>query len=119
MEIMNYGPFQHIVENRAMAVRPGLYDENQEFQWPTACLRVCLPGIAALLCFFALSPHEWNVSDGWIKTLNNMKFFSLIGLAISGAYTALMAVAVFDVHQSGWKAPPPQPLDHLDDTPHE
>lgn len=116
---MNYGPFQHIVENRAKAVRPGLYDESRAFQWPVACLRVCLPGIAALLFFFALSPQEWNVSDAWVKTLNNLKFISLIGVAVFGAYAALMAVAVFDVHQTGWKAPPPLPLDPLDDATHE
>lgn len=112
---MNYGPFQSVVEKRAKAIGYTLYDENKIFQWPQALLRVCLPGIAALFFFFALSPQEWNMSDKWINIFSNMKFFSLIGVMAFGSYTALMAVTVFHVHQEGWRAPPPLPLDHLED----
>lgn len=100
---MNYGPFQSVVDKRINRLRPYLFNETRVFQWPLASLKVLLPGIATIFCYVALSPQEWNVSDAWIIFFSTLKFFSLVGVAGFGIYTALIGVAVFEIHQAGWK----------------
>ena len=106
--MISYGPFTDIVRKQAAKLRPSLYDEDRKFQWPIAVLRVALPGIVALLCYFALTPQEWNVGDSWIRVLNNLKILWLILMVITGSYAVLMAAAGYDVHQTGWTPDAPK-----------